>query len=83
MATLLHLLGLIYLDLEEFEEAQKYLQISFVSRIQIWGVKDESTILSHLLIAVAARLVGNLQDAKKILETAEESMLGKINGGCQ
>ena len=77
MDTVLHVLGLICLDLEEFEEAQKYLQSCFASRIEILGVKDERTMGAHLWVAMAARLVGNLQDAKEILEAAEESILGK------
>lgn len=76
MDTVLHVLGLIYLDLEEFEEAQKYLQSYFASRIEIWGVKDERTMSAYLWVAMAARLAGNLQDAKEMLETEEGSMLG-------
>ena len=71
-------LGLIYLDLEGFEEAQKNLQSSFASHKAFWGVKDERTMTAYLWVAMAARLAGNLQDAKEILETAEdpEFMLG-------
>ena len=76
MDEVLYILGLIYLDLEEFEEAQKYWQSSFASRIEIWGVKDKRTMSAHLRVAMAARLAGNLQDAKEMLETEEESMLG-------
>ena len=77
MNSVLHVLGLIYLDLEEFEEAQKYLQSCFASSIEIWGVKNKRTLDAHLSVAAAARLAGNLRDAKKILETAEEFVLGK------
>ena len=76
MDAVLHVLGLIYLDLEEFEEAQKYLQSSFASSIEIWGVKNVGTISAQMWVATAARLAGNFQDAEKFLETAEKFVLG-------
>ena len=59
--------------LEEFEEARKQLQSSFETRKAIHGVLAKKTMLK---VAMAARLMGNLQDAKELLETAEKSMLG-------
>ena len=76
MDEVLYVLGLIYLDLEEFDEAPKYWQNYFASCIEIWGVKDKRTMSAHLRVAMAARLAGNLQDTKEMLETEEESMLG-------
>ena len=59
--------------LEEFEEARKQLQSSFETRKAIHGVLDKKTMLK---VAMAARLMGNLQGAKELLDTAEKSMLG-------
>ena len=70
-------LGMIHLELEEFEEAQKHLQSSFATRKEAYGVKDRRTMRVHLRVAMAARLAGKLQHAKEILETAEDSLLGK------
>lgn len=70
-------LGMIHLDLEEFEEAQKYLQGSFETCNAVYGgVKVKKIMEVCLKVAVAARLAGNLQYAKELLETAEKSMLG-------
>ena len=77
MAPAQHCLGMIHLDLEEFEEAQKHLQSSFATRKKVYGVKDKDTRQARLWFAMAARLAGNLQHAKEILETAEDSLLGK------
>ena len=77
MSSVQHCLGMIQLELEEFEEAQKHLQSSFATRKTVYGVKDERTRQVHLDVAMAARLAGNLQHAKEILETAEDSLLGK------
>ena len=71
-------LGVIHLDLEEFEEAQKHLQHSFATHKEAYGVKDKRTMRAHLGVAMAARLAGNLQHAKEILETAEYSLSGKV-----
>ena len=68
-------LGMIHLELEEFEEAQKHLQHSFATHKEVYGVKNKDTMEAHLGIAMAARLSGNLQQAKEIL--AEDSLLGK------
>ena len=70
--------GMIHLDLEEFEEAQKRLQSSFATYKAVYGVKDKRTMGAHLWFAMAARLAGNLQHAKEILETAENPLLGKV-----
>ena len=77
MASAQRRLGLIHLELEEFEEAQKHLQHSFATYKEAYGVKDKRTMWVHLRVAMAARLAGNLQHAKEILETAEDSLLGK------
>ena len=77
MADVQHCLGMIELELEEFEEAQKHLQSSSATYKADYRVKDKNTIGAHLGIAIAARLAGNLQHAKEILETAEDSLLGK------
>ena len=77
MAAAQYGLGMIHLDLEEFEEAQKHLQSSFATYKTVYGVKDMNTVGAHRGVAMAARLAGNLQRAKKILETAEDSLLGK------
>ena len=77
MAAVQHHLGVIQLKLEEFEEAQKHFQHSFATHKEAYGVKDKDARLAHLGIAMAARLAGNLQHAKEILETAEDSLLGK------
>ena len=69
-------LGVIHLELEEFEEAQKHLQHSFATHKEAYGVEHEDTVLAHLRVVMAARLAGNLQHAKEILETAEYSLLG-------
>lgn len=76
-AELQHCLGMIHLDLEEFEEAQKHLQSSFETCKAVYGVKAKKAMEVCLRVATAARLAGNLQDAKELLETAEKSMLGK------
>ena len=70
-------LGNIHLDLEEFAEAQKHLQSSYATHKAVYGVKDKDTRKAHLGVARAARLAGNLPDAKEILESEEESLLGK------
>ena len=67
-------LGMIHLELEEFEEAQKHLQSSFATNKAIYGVEHKDTLQGHLGVAMAARLAGNLKHAKEILETA---VLGK------
>ena len=69
--------GVIHLELEEFEEAQKHLQSSFATHKVVYGVEHEDTRRAHLWFAVAARLSGNLQHAKEVLETAEYSLSGK------
>ena len=74
MASVQYLLGMMHLQLEEFEEAQKYLQSSIATYKAVYGVKDKETMRAHLGFAMAARLAGNLQRAKEILETA---VLGK------
>ena len=70
-------LGMIQLELEEFEEAQKHFQHSFATYKEAYGVKDKRTMWVCLRVAMVARLSGNLQHAKKMLETAEDSLLGK------
>ena len=70
-------LGMIHLELEEFEEAQKHFQDSFATHKAVYGVQHKDTMEAHLGVAMAARLAGNLQHAKEILETAEDSLLGK------
>ena len=77
MASAQHRLGVIQLELEEFEEAQKHFQHSFATHKEAYGVKDKRTRQAHLGVAMAARLAGNLQHAKEILETAEYSLSGK------
>ena len=74
MAPAQYGLGMIHLELDEFEEAQKHLQNSFATYKAVYGEKDKRTVQAHLGVAMAARLAGNLQDAKEILETA---VLGK------
>ena len=73
MAPAQYLLGMMHLQLEEFEEAQKHLQSSFATYKAVYGVKDKRTMVTHLWFVIA-RLDGNLQHAKEILETA---VLGK------
>jgi len=68
---------MIHLELEEFEEAQKHMQGSFETHKALYGVKDMRTTGAYLEVAMAARLAGNLQHAKEILEAAEDSLLGK------
>ena len=68
---------MIHLELEEFEEAQKHMQSSFETHKAIYGVKDMRTTGAYLEVAMAARLAGNLQHAKEILEAAEDLLLGK------
>ena len=70
-------LGMIHLELEEFEEAQKHLQHSFATHKAVYGVKHKDTMEALLRVAKAARLPGNLQHAIEILETAEDSLSGK------
>ena len=77
MAAVQSSLGMIHLELEEFEEAQKQLQSSFATHKAVYGVEHKDTRQAHLWFAMAARLAGNLQHAKEILETAEDSSLGK------
>ena len=77
MASVQLHLGMIKLELKEFEEAQKHMQISFATRKEVYGIKDKRTRQAHLGVAMAARLAGNLQHAKEVLETAEDSFLGK------
>lgn len=69
---------MVHLDLEEFEKAQKYLRSSLEDHKAVCGAKTKKTMGVCLKVAMAARLAGNLQDAKELLETTEESMLGKI-----
>ena len=64
------------MDLEEFEEAQKYLQNSFEMCKAVIGVKAKKTMGACLKVAMAANLAGNLQDAEELLETLENSLLG-------
>ena len=77
MATAQHFLGMIHLELEEFEKAQKHLQSASATYKAVYGVKDKNIMGAHLGIAMAARLAGNLQHAKEILETAEDSLGNK------
>ena len=70
-------LGMIHLELEDLEEAQRHLQSSFATQKAVYGVKHKYTMQAHLWAAMAARLAGKLQHAKEILETAEDSLLGK------
>ena len=65
------------MELEEFEDAQKHMQGSFETHKALYGVKDMRTTGAYLEVAMAARLAGNLQHAKEILEAAEDSLLGK------
>ena len=65
------------MELEEFEEAQKHMQGFFETHKVLYGVKDMRTTGAYLEVAMAARLAGNLQHAKEILEAAEDSLLGK------
>ena len=68
------------MDLEEFEEAQKYFQHSFATYKEVYGAKDKTTMRAHLGVVTAARLAGNLQHAKEILETADDILSGiKLN----
>ena len=78
MAAVQHHLGEIQLELEEFKEAQKHFQHSFATHKEVHGVTDQRTRQAHLGVAMAARLAGNLQHVKEILETTtEDSFLGK------
>ena len=43
----------------------------------VYGVKHDDTRKAHLGVAMAARLAGSSHDAKEILESEEESLLGK------
>ena len=70
-------LGRIHLDLEEFVEAQKQFQSSLETHKMVYGVEHKDTLQAHLGVAMAARLAGNLQHAKEILESEKESLLGK------
>ena len=65
------------MELEEFEEAQKHMQGFFETHKALYGVKDMRTTGAYLEVAMAARLAGNLQHAKEILEAAEDLLLGK------
>ena len=71
--------GMILLDLEEFEAAQRDLQSCFATHKAVYGIKEKRTMETHLRVVQAARLAGNLRHAKEILETAEDSLLGTIN----
>ena len=77
MAELQLQLGRIHLDLEEFVEARKQFQSSLETHKMVYGVEHEDTSKAHLGIAMAARLAGDPHDAKEILESEEESLLGK------
>ena len=68
MARVEHQLGAINSDFEEFEEAQKHLRSAFETYKAILGVTDEVTMRAHMAAGMAARMAGNLQDAKEILE---------------
>ena len=68
---------MIHLELEEFEEAQKHMQGFFETHKALYGIKDMRTTGAYLEVAMAARLAGNLQHAKEILEAAEDLLLGK------
>ena len=70
-------LGMVHLDLEEFEEAQKNLQSSSATHKAVYGVHHKDTRRAHLWFARAVRLAGKLQHAEEILETAEDSLSGK------
>ena len=74
MAAVQSSLGMIHLELEEFEEAQKHLQSSFATYKAVYGVQHKDTMEALLWFARAVRLAGNLQHAKEILERA---VLGK------
>ena len=50
-------LGVIYLDLEEFEEAQKYLQDSYETCKGIYGKMEKIAKQTH--VGMALRLAGN------------------------
>ena len=76
MASAQGRLGMIHLELEEFEEAQNHFQDSFATHKAVYGVEDKDKE-AHRGFAMAARLAGNLQHAKEILETAEDSLSGK------
>ena len=65
------------MELEEFEEAQKHMQGFFETHKALYGIKDMRTTGAYLEVAMAARLAGNLQHAKEILEAAEDLLLGK------
>ena len=72
-----HVLGVIHLDLEEFEKAQKNFQGSFETYKAVYeDVNHKATKQTHLGTVMAAKMAGNLHNAKEILETAEESLLG-------
>ena len=77
MASAQRRLGMIHLELEEFKEAQKHFQDSFATHKAVYGVQHKDTMEAHRGCAMATRLAGNLQHAKEILETAEDSLLGK------
>ena len=68
IARVEHQLGTINSDFEEFEEAQKHLQSAFKTYKAVLGVTDEETMCAHMAAGMAARMAGNLQDAKEILE---------------
>ena len=70
-------LGRIHLDLEEFVEARKQFQSSLETHKMVYGVEHDDTRKAHLGVAMAARLAGSSLDAKEILESEEESLLGK------
>ena len=70
-------LGRIHLDLEDFVEAQKQFQSSLETNKMVYGVRHKDALQAHLGVAMAARLAGNLQHAKEILESGKESLLGK------
>ena len=65
------------MELEEFGEAQKHMQGFFETHKALYGIKDMRTTGAYLEVAMAARLAGNLQHAKEILEAAEDLLLGK------
>ena len=79
MAAVQLRLGMIQLELEEFEEAQKHLQSSFATHKAVYGVQHKDTRLAHLWFARAVRLAGNLQHDEEILETAVYSLSGKAH----
>lgn len=74
MAEVHYRLGTLHLDLKEFEKAQNHLQISFETSKEV--ANDTLQMQAYAGAANAARLAGNLHDAKKILEKMQESMLG-------